>query len=93
MASLITRRYVVHGTVQGVGYRYSTYYAAIRYGVKGWVRNRRDGTVEIMAQGDESAIAEFYAWIQKGPDLAQVNHVDQEPGSGNFSDFTVAETL
>ena len=49
---MIARRLVIHGRVQGVGYRYAMVDAAERCGVAGWVRNRRDGTVEAFVQGD-----------------------------------------
>lgn len=73
---MIRRRLVVHGTVQGVGYRWSLSREASRLGVAGWVRNRPDGTVEAVAEGTDDAVAALVAWCRSGPDGAQVTGVD-----------------
>ena len=85
----LTKRLVVSGRVQGVGYRYSMHYAARNFGVTGWVRNRRDGTVEAVAQGEEPAVQAFIAWAWKGPGLAQVDNVAVEDAAGDFRDFEI----
>jgi acylphosphatase len=73
---MIARRIAVHGRVQGVGYRDAAVQAAFTIGVRGWVRNRRDGTVEAFAQGEETAVSRFVEWCNRGPPLARVTLVD-----------------
>ncbi|HQR10078.1 MAG TPA: acylphosphatase [Casimicrobiaceae bacterium] len=63
---------LVHGRVQGVGYRDAAVQAAFECGVQGWVRNRRDGRVEAHAQGEVSAVDRFADWCRRGPPLARV---------------------
>lgn len=81
------RRLVVTGTVQGVGYRYSMVLAARRLGITGWVRNRRDGSVEAMIAGSAEAVAAMIDWARRGPAGAEVDHVAVELGSGSYADF------
>jgi acylphosphatase len=81
------RRLVVTGLVQGVGYRYSMVAAARRLGVSGWVRNRRDGSVEAMIAGEAEAVAAMIAWARHGPAGAEVEHVAVEAGVGDFTNF------
>jgi acylphosphatase len=71
----LTRRYLVRGRVQGVGFRYFTQAAAVRGGLKGWVRNNVDGTVEIAAAGDADALARLEDEIRHGPPGARVDQV------------------
>jgi acylphosphatase len=77
-----------------VGFRYSTQREAKRLGVTGWVRNRREGTVEICAQGDDASLQTFLAWCRKGPAHAGVNRIDEFWGKPQqtFTDFTITET-
>jgi acylphosphatase len=86
------RRLVITGYVQGIGYRYSMVMAAQRLGITGWVRNRRDGSVEAMVAGDAEAVAAIIDWARHGPSGAEVEHVAVELGSGSFSDFTQEPT-
>lgn len=79
---MIRRRVVVHGVVQGVGFRYSAYHEAARLGVAGWVRNRFDGTVEAEVEGDEASVAAMLDWLAEGPPGAIVHRTevsDAEP--------------
>ena len=83
------------GRVQGVGFRYSTQREARRLGLSGWVRNRRDGTVEITAQGDEKILQTFLAWCRKGPSHAGVSSVDESwPAvTSAYREFAITETV
>jgi acylphosphatase len=82
-----TRHLVVTGLVQGVGYRYGMAAAARRVGVSGWVRNRRDGSVEAMIAGTAEQVAEMIAWARRGPAAAEVAHVAVELGEGSYEGF------
>ena len=73
-----TRQIRVSGRVQGVGYRFALRDEALRLGVKGWVRNRADGSVEALLQGDDDAVAALVAWAQRGPRAAKVDAVRDE---------------
>jgi acylphosphatase len=68
-------RLAVSGRVQGVAFRAATQRAAIRLRVAGWVRNRPDGSVEILAQGSPLAIDELTTWCRQGPPAARVDRV------------------
>lgn len=81
------RRLVIHGRVQGVGFRASLAWEAQKEGTTGWVRNRRDGTVEAMICGSDEAVAAMIAWTRRGPPGARVDRVEVELGSGDFSGF------
>ena len=70
--SLVAQRIVIRGRVQGVGYRDAAVQAAFECSVNGWVRNRHDGSVESLAQGERAAIERFVAWCRRGPPLARV---------------------
>jgi acylphosphatase len=75
---LSSRRLKIHGLVQGVFYRAWTVQAANALGVRGWVRNRRDGTVEILAAGDPTAVERFIERCREGPPAARVDCVEVE---------------
>ncbi len=85
---MIRRRVVVRGAVQGVGFRVSFARAAQSRGVSGWVRNRPDGTVEAVLEGDDDAVASALRWCGDGPRGARVDRVDvhdEEPeGASGF---------
>ncbi len=88
-------RILVYGDVQGVFFRANTVSTAKGLGLKGWVRNRRDGSVEIVAEGSQAKLIELIEWCKNGgPPAARVDKVDykwDEP-KGEFSDFTAGET-
>ena len=69
-------RAIVHGRVQGVCFRADTISAARRLGLKGYARNLPDGTVEVVASGDEAAVASLVDYLHQGPALAAVSKVD-----------------
>jgi acylphosphatase len=67
---------LVHGDVQGVGFRYFLMREAQRLGLSGWVRNRDDGTVEFIAEGTRSDLERLKQSADKGPRMARVDRVD-----------------
>jgi acylphosphatase len=67
---------VVRGRVQGVFFRASAQREARRLGVTGFARNRPDGTVEIVAEGDEEMLRDFIGWANRGPSAARVDNVE-----------------
>lgn len=73
---MIARRVVVHGRVQAVGFRVSAASRAQSRDVAGWVRNRPDGTVEAVFEGEADAVASLVHWCSEGPRGASVTHVD-----------------
>lgn len=89
---MVTRHLIIHGRVQGVAYRDSMRLRAEELGVTGWVRNRRDGTVEAMIQGHAEAVDSIIAWARSGPPAARVTRVDVHDGIGTFRNFHVAPT-
>lgn len=69
---------IIHGRVQGVGFRYYTEKKAHELNIKGFVRNRPDGSVYIEAEGSEASLDQFILWCQNGPDWARVSKVEQQ---------------
>ena len=86
------RRLVITGLVQGVGFRYSMAAQARLLGISGWVRNRRNGSVEAMIAGDAGQVAEMLAWSRIGPAGAAVDNVLVETASGEFSGIEMLPT-
>lgn len=83
----------VSGRVQGVGFRYTMQAEAQRLGVDGWVRNRRDGSVEASLAGDPDAVEGVIAWAHDGPAGARVDDVDVVEGTGeSASGFEIRAT-
>ena len=82
---------IIHGRVQGVNFRYYTLIQAQALGLTGWVANRPDGTVEVMAEGPRSALDELLAFLQRGPSHARVDQVevDRPKTTGQFTRFQV----
>lgn len=68
----------ISGKVQGVWYRASTQTQAQQLGLTGWVRNLPDGRVEVLACGEREALAQLHAWLQRGPERAEVTGVSYE---------------
>ena len=85
-------RVVITGRVQGVFFRMETKREADRLGVCGWVKNRPDGSVEAVLEGEAAAVDAMLTWCRQGPPLAVVAHVEvrQERNRGEFSDFAIA---
>jgi len=76
-------RVVIRGRVQGVGYRAWVEHHAIGLGLRGWVRNRRDGSVEAVFEGEGSIVANMVASCRQGPASARVDHVAEEAASAD----------
>ncbi len=74
---------VIRGRVQGVGFRAWTVHRARELGVRGWVRNRRDGSVEALFDGPEDRVAELVARCRQGPPAARVDSLESEPVVGS----------
>jgi acylphosphatase len=84
-----TLHLVIHGRVQGVFFRDSMRREAQNLAVAGWVRNRSDGTVEAVVQGEPAAVDAIVRWAKHGPERAQVERVDIEPAEGAYTSFEV----
>jgi acylphosphatase len=85
--SVVRRRLVIAGRVQGVGYRISCAMRAEQAGVAGFVRNLDDGRVEVVIEGEPAAVTEVEAWCRQGPRMAVVTKVEavDEPPRGEKS--------
>ncbi|MBN1433192.1 acylphosphatase [Candidatus Fermentibacterales bacterium] len=81
MDRIIARRVVLRGLVQGVGFRYWTRSVASRLGLDGWVRNRGDGSVEMVVRGDSERVGEMIDLCRRGPGGAHVSELSafEEP--------------
>jgi len=89
---MTTRQIRVTGRVQGVGYRDALRREALRLGIRGWVRNRRDGSVEARLQGEPEHLEELVAWARRGPPLAAVARVEEAAapdGDGEHAGFEI----
>ncbi len=71
-----TRRYVVTGRVQGVGFRWFVEREARILGINGWVRNRADGSVEVLASGTHEQLSALHKKLREGPRASRVDNVD-----------------
>ncbi len=78
-----TRHLRIAGRVQGVGYRDALRREALARGVSGWVRNRGDGMVEAVVQGEPAAVAALIAWARRGPPAARVDRVEDSAAGGD----------
>ena len=76
---MVAKRYIVRGRVQGVGFRWFVENEARQLGVNGWVRNNVDGTVEVLAIGNEQQLATLKGRLQRGPRAARVDEVQEIP--------------
>ena len=81
----------VRGRVQGVGFRWFVSRAASRLELAGWVTNRRDGSVLLVAEGTEAALENLLAIVERGPAGASVDHVEVKrgPAAGNLQGFGI----
>ncbi|MSQ59350.1 MAG: acylphosphatase [Betaproteobacteria bacterium] len=84
-----TKHLLIHGRVQGVGFREAMRYEAKSLGVTGWVRNRLDGSVEALVQGSAGQIESIIGWARRGPPSAHVTRIKINDGEdcGPFAAF------
>ena len=92
---MIRAHILVEGRVQGVGYRANTRRMANQLKLKGWVRNLRDGRVEIMVEGEEEMVERLIQWCHRGPTSAYIRKVISEKSEPqrDFDRFRVKSTL
>ena len=85
---------VVEGRVQGVGFRFFVEEEAMAFDLKGWVRNRWDGNVEVIAEGERQVLEKFLAALRKGPRASEVTEVQVVwlPATGEFDRFYIRMT-
>ena len=89
----MAKHLIISGRVQGIGFRYAMCDEAARLGVNGWVRNRRDGSVEAAVDGPAHALEAIIAWARRGPLGARVSAVSVEETDGTFSSFELRSTV
>ena len=70
----------IQGHVQGVFFRQTARLKGLELGLRGWVRNRKDGSVEMVAEGERSALDDLVDWCQTGPKAARVDRVERIDG-------------
>lgn len=80
----VTLHLRIAGRVQGVGYRDALRFEAQANGIAGWVRNRRDGSVEAVLQGSPAAVEKVLAWAKRGPPAARVVDISAQAAQGEF---------
>lgn len=83
----MAKRLLISGRVQGVYFRESMRCEAERLGVTGWVRNRRNGDVEAVVDGNSDAVEAIVAWAHEGPPTARVDSVEVHEFAGTFTRF------
>lgn len=89
---MIARRLTISGRVQGVGFRYALADEARARKLGGWVRNRRDGTVEAVIAGPEIDVEALVAWARHGPPAARVSGILVEPAGDSGEEFAILPT-
>lgn len=86
----VRRGFTIKGRVQGVGFRWWTWRNASRLGLRGTVRNRPDGAVEVRVEGPPQAVGELREMLSRGPAAASVTSLEEfEPGGGLPDDFEI----
>ncbi len=82
---------LISGRVQGVGFRFQARRKAGSLSLRGWVRNERDGSVTVLAEGYKENLNEFSSWLRKGPPGSWVREFEMEelPYTGSFIDFEI----
>jgi acylphosphatase len=77
----VVRHVLIRGRVQGVGYRAFVAYTALEHGLEGWVRNRRDGSVEAVFSGAAGAVGQMLDACRRGPSGSRVDGLDERDGT------------
>ncbi|MCT4797420.1 acylphosphatase [Exiguobacterium profundum] len=86
----VAKRLIVSGRVQGVGFRFFSQETAQRFGIKGWVRNLSDGTVELHAEGTEQEIDAFEQTLKDGNRFVGVERIEEtEANDQEFRSFDI----
>ncbi len=87
----VRARVIIEGRVQGVFFRHHTQEMASQLEVTGWVKNRRDGSVEALFEGNRKEVDEILRWCHRGPSEARVMdvHTTWENYTGEFEDFSI----
>jgi acylphosphatase len=83
----VTKHLIIRGRVHGVGFREMFQSEADRNGVTGWVRNRKDGTVEAMLHGWPDPVAKVVSWARRGPPAAAVQSMEIDDAADRFDAF------
>jgi acylphosphatase len=91
VAEKVRARVIIEGRVQGVFFRYHTQEMAYQLDLKGWVKNRRDGYVEAVFEGDKEKVDQILQWCHQGPPEARVTNVrlDWEEYTGELGNFSI----
>ncbi len=92
----MTRQIRVRGRVQGVGFRFALRDEARRLGVAGWVRNRTDGSVEALLQGEDDAVKHLIDWARRGPPGSRVEHLESaapDAPEARLAEFEIRASL
>ncbi|MBO8127983.1 MAG: acylphosphatase [Peptococcaceae bacterium] len=92
---LVQAHLTIQGKVQGVYFRWSTVQQARQHNLTGWVRNRTDGSVEALLEGDQQQVAKVVKWCHKGPPDARVDSVkvNYAEATGKFATFEIVPTI
>ncbi|MFO8084841.1 MAG: acylphosphatase [Desulfobacterales bacterium] len=91
MADHVRAHAIISGKVQGVFFRMKTQKTAQNHGVSGWVKNKRNGTVEAVFEGEKNSVDSVIQWCKNGPAGSKVDDIDLEwePYSGEFTEFSI----
>ena len=89
----ITKSLFAYGRVQGVFFRESMCREAAKFNVTGWVRNRQDGALEALLQGEAEHVEALIAWARRGPQRASVARLEITEGQGEYAEFSRLPTL
>lgn len=92
---MIRAHLIIEGRVQGVGYRANTRRMANKLNIRGWVRNLRNGDVEVLVEGPEVEVQKLIVWCHRGPTSAYVSKVkvEKSEANGEFEAFSTKSTL